>query len=563
MSAVTLEFVHEAGTWRWENGDRVVEATDASIAAGAVRAVVTVRQAGELVHRSSVKLTSDRERKRFLEVEGIVEGDFPDGILLALEERIRQDGVPGRIESSEGTGTRINFEDPEPWPDSVDGPELLADLDGWIKAHLHLGSHAVRAVALWAVATWFVSELYFAPPLVVQSPTKRAGKTLLLDLLRWIVRRGYLTSGGGVTPAVLFRLNEAWRPTILMDEAERLGGAGADRDLVGFLNNGYRKGGFIARCVEPHWEVVEFDAFGFRALAAIGSLWDTIEDRSVIIRLQRKPRGVAVRRFSARKVEREGRELARRLARFALDQADAVARAEEDTPRPKALDDRACDSWAPLFAVAAVAGGEWPEHALEAALQLSAASRDEGRSEQMIHDLRTIFEEQANPEVIQSGDLTDRLNAIETSPWGDYRKGHGITTHKLAALLRPFEVRPDQRRTSAGSKVRGWWYKDLEPLFTRYPPAEVGQVGQLSNGASSGRFQSGTESGACTTSRSAENRCGSSNVPVVPVQERGREGVHRPPPPDEDPEGFERWAIQHETQEIHPEPVPDLFGGDD
>jgi len=60
VSAVTLEFVHEAGTWRWKNGDRVVEASDASILAGEVRAVVTVRQAGELVHRSSVKLTSER-----------------------------------------------------------------------------------------------------------------------------------------------------------------------------------------------------------------------------------------------------------------------------------------------------------------------------------------------------------------------------------------------------------------------------------------------------------------------------------------------------------------------
>jgi len=430
-------------------------------------------------------------------------------------------------------GRRITLQDPEPSPGPVDGAELLDDLAGWIGSYLHFPRAAAWACALWVMATWFVEELYFAPPLIAQSPTKRAGKTLLLDLLRWPARRGYLTSGIGVTPAVLFRLNEATRPTFLIDEAERLGGRGADRDLVGLLNAGYRRGATVSRCVEPDFQVVQFDAFGFRALAAIGSLWDTIEDRAIIIPLQRKPDGASVRRFSARHVEREGRDLARRAARFAADVAGRVAEEEERAPRPSDLDDRACDSWAPLFAVARVAGGEWPDRAREAALKLSTEKEDEDRAERMIHDLHRVFAEHGDPEAFASGDLVEKLNGIETSPWGDLRKGDGLTPHKLAAMLRPFDVGPVQRRTSAGAKVRGWWLDDLEPLFTRYvsptPPPEVGQVGQSSNGAGSDGFQSGTGNDGCPSSAPAETPCESRDVPVVPLREGGGHEGGTPP----------------------------------
>jgi hypothetical protein len=44
---------------------------------------------------------------------------------------------------------------------------------------------------------------------------------------------------------------------------------------------------------------------------------------------------------------------------------------------PYGLNDRACDNWSPLLAIADLAGGEWPQRARAAALDLSGAGRDD------------------------------------------------------------------------------------------------------------------------------------------------------------------------------------------
>ncbi len=376
----------------------------------------------------------------------------------------------------------VQLADAEPWPEPVDGAALLTELTAWISSYVWISPVAATAAALWGTATWCVEHVDFAPILAVLSATKRCGKSHLLDLLRGVVRRGYLTSGSGVTTAVVFRLNNTQRPTLLIDEAEKLAGRHADRELIGMLNAGYRRGAQVQRCVERNgdFEVVAFDAFGFRALAAIGRLWDTILDRAITVRLERKPRDVTLRRFSSRVVETEAARLARRLARWAADSRTAVATALADTPRPDWLDDRACDNWAALLAVATVTGSDWPTVTLTAARTLSSAATVDAAddTERLVHDLRRLWDDEKWGAAVKSGDLTAKLNELEGSPWGDYAKGKGLTTHRLAAMCKPLGVGPRQDRDGT-QVVRGYWRTDLEPVFRRYPPPEVVQLVQL------------------------------------------------------------------------------------
>ena len=225
------------------------------------------------------------------------------------------------------------------------------------------------------------------------SPTKGSGKSLLLDLLRWICLKPVLPSGVGVTPAVVFRLNEEHPPTFLIDAAEKLSGKNGNRGIIGLLNQGYRRGSKIHRCREVRGRQVveEFDAFGFRAVAAIGSLWDTLIDRAVVIPMQPKPIGQRVKRFNGRQVESEGEELARKIGRFTEDNIGAFEPALSAAPRPQWLKDRTCDNWAALFAVAHLAGEDWPDRALDAARSLDGAAEDGDQAEQLIHDVRDVF----------------------------------------------------------------------------------------------------------------------------------------------------------------------------
>lgn len=423
-------------------------------------------------------------------------------VLAAFAER----DAAKPTESGQGV---VTMRDPDPAADVQDGARLLTELAEWITGYLYLPRHAVDAVTLWIAATWYVGVTDFAPLLALISATKRCGKTLLLHLISLVSRRGYATSGSGITTAVLFRLNEKFTPTICIDEAEKLSGRDADRELIGMLNSGYRRGAKVQRCIEKNgdYEIREFDAFGFRALASIKSLWDTVMDRSVVIQLERKPSGVTVRRFAGRVVEGEASPLARRLARWALDTSATVTDALLAVPRPEWLHDRACDNWAALFAVADAAGGDWPERARAAAEMLEAAGQSIDPTEQLVHDVARTWKVEGWTEAVASGDLVEKLNALETSPWGGWgRNGKGLTTHTLASMFRGLKVRPRQARASWGV-VRGYWLTDLEPLFERYPlpPAELVQAVQVVQGGADG-----------TSSVPV--------VPVVPVLEEGGRG---------------------------------------
>jgi putative DNA primase/helicase len=204
-------------------------------------------------------------------------------------------------------------------------------------------------------------------------------------------------------------------------------------------------------------------------------------------------------------VEKEGKELARKVYRFAQDNAEVFKTLQETAPRPEWLNDRVCDNWSTLFTIAQLAGDEWLRKALNAAKALSNVAEDGDRAERLIHDVRQIFTDKGYPEAIQSGDLIQALNGLESSPWGDYNKGKGITTHKVAAMFKPFGVRPHQERDSSGEKIRGYWLKDLQETFKRYPtPSGLGQLGQPNNAGGSSDFQSGTEKESCPTSESPE-----------------------------------------------------------
>src|SRR5262249_4339948 len=103
------------------------------------------------------------------------------------------------------------------------------------------------------------------------------------------------------------------------------------------------------------------------------------------------------------------------------------------------------DNWEPLLALADAAGGEWPKRACTAALELSASrdsSEDPSRGVRLLTDLRAIFTEDR----AASGDLCDRLNQLEESPWGGWHDGSGLKPRTLAWLLRPYDVRPKKLR---------------------------------------------------------------------------------------------------------------------
>jgi Protein of unknown function (DUF3631) len=124
-----------------------------------------------------------------------------------------------------------------------------------------------------------------------------------------------------VSSPALFRLIEAARPTVLIDEADAVFGKARNgdprnEDLRGIVNAGHRRGVSVIRCVGEGaaLTVKRFDVFGPVALAGIGDLPDTIEDRAVVIRLRRRRPADHVESLRRQFHESEARALARRAA---------------------------------------------------------------------------------------------------------------------------------------------------------------------------------------------------------------------------------------------------------
>jgi putative DNA primase/helicase len=367
---------------------------------------------------------------------------------------------------SNASGSMVELDDPEPWPQPVDGAEVLDAVAATFANYVALPVGAADALALWTAHAHCFEAFLHSPRLNLFSPEKGCGKTTLLDVVCSLTPRALRTES--ITPAVLFRLVELHKPILALDEVDTYL---ADNDeLRGLLNAGHKRGARAFRCEGDKNEVRAFNAFAPAVLAGIGHLQGTLHDRSVQIRLVRARPGEVMARFDSRRIARE-RELNRKLARWAHDNS---ARLEACDPvMPQDCFNRLADNWRPLMAVAEVAGGPWLDRARTAFALLTSNDDVEaqGQGVLLLRDLQELFVTEA-ADRLTTATLVERLNLMEDRPWCDERKGHGVNANWLSRKLRPFSVHPRTIRTGVGQgdTAKGYHLEDFTESFGRYLP---------------------------------------------------------------------------------------------
>jgi hypothetical protein len=181
----------------------------------------------------------------------------------------------------------------------IDGAKLLHGIYKLIRRFVLLSTEQAIVVTLWAVHTHAVDAAGYTPYLSIGSPTKRTGKTGLLETLNELVARPWKT--GRMSAAVLPRKIERDNPTLLLDESDTALNAkeeGYSETLRGILNTGFQRGGTSTICVKDGDDYVPHDFPTFwKALAGISRLPETIGDRSIVISMKRKMRGENIERF--------------------------------------------------------------------------------------------------------------------------------------------------------------------------------------------------------------------------------------------------------------------------
>ncbi|MEU3690305.1 DUF3631 domain-containing protein [Streptomyces narbonensis] len=365
----------------------------------------------------------------------------------------------------------------------IDGASLLADVEAFHRRfNVFPREAAYVAVALWDAHCHLLDAFDSTPRLAFLSPEPGSGKSRALEVVETLVPRPMLAVNARA--AALFRSvsDPAGPPTILFDEIDTVFGpkAGDNEELRGFLNAGHRRSGVTYRCVGDggNQTVVEFPSYTSVAVAGLGGLPDTITTRSVIIRMRRRAWNETVEPFRARLHEAEGNKLRDRLAQWADQVREDVAGRWPDMP--DGVTDRPADVWEPLLSVADAAGGDWPERARAACVELVNAARADDKGSigiRLLTDLRDHV--MVGIDRLPTVAVLDRLCSLDEAPWADM-SGRPLDSRGLAKMLGEYmtsDNTPVKARNikSAGSVLKGYYAADLHDAWQRYcPPPLLG-----------------------------------------------------------------------------------------
>jgi hypothetical protein len=363
-------------------------------------------------------------------------------------------------------------------PPKRDPGAILEDLEDFFSRFLVLPDGLPLVLGLWSLATHLFEVFDAFPYLAVTSPTKRCGKTRVCELISFVCFQPLQTVS--ISSAALYRILGEDKRTLLIDEAESLSRPRDEKaaTLREILNAGYRQGAVVVRCKrknkgadsqesEETYETEKFSTYCPKALVLIGRLQETLADRCIEIRMERRGK-VEVERFRFARVQRETIHLQRAASSWARRHSKMVNEHYQCNDVPN-LRDRESELWLPLFSVCAIAAPDRLSQ-LEAISQCLANAKAEDEpadySLQLLLDCQHVFDE-SKRDRLPTAEILRNLNAREDRPWQRWSRGRGLDAHNLSRLLRAFQIHPQNLRVAL-QVVKGYLRESFRKSWERY-----------------------------------------------------------------------------------------------
>ena len=137
---------------------------------------------------------------------------------------------------------------------------------------------------------------------------------------------------------------------------------------------------------------------------------------------------------------------------------------------PATAHNRLGDNWRPLFAIAEVAGGDWPQLVLDAFNKLTAREYRDAQSlgVNLLHDIRQIFTQLSEgSDRISSRELVVALCHIPDSPWLEAHNRKPINETWLGRRLRQYNINSKTIRMG-DDRAKGYELADFTEAFVRF-----------------------------------------------------------------------------------------------
>lgn len=334
------------------------------------------------------------------------------------------------------------------------GAHVLDMTERWMRKFVHFPSETHHTItALWIAgvhmtdgggpdtAPQLIHKAYARLGFVSDEPG--SGKTTAMERALALCPRGELIiqpSLAGIMDAV----DE--RQTLGLDEADKYFGkkGGAQPQVIGFINAGYRKGGGYVR-----FKNRKVDSFapmlysGLLEALGVNPALSPLRTRSMLLEMHPAPYGARVDEFDDERHEYAQDTLRDALASWGKLVAPRVPRIP--VPEVEGVTNRRAQLWRPLFRVAILAGGEWPDRALRACLDLESGISGQGPSltpsQRIMADIWAV----AGRRKIMTTELIKRLHSIDGAPWRYVFPDHQGTgeARELAEMLAPHGLIPD------------------------------------------------------------------------------------------------------------------------
>ena len=168
----------------------------------------------------------------------------------------------------------------------MDGQVLFGHVKGFCETFLYFENPILYDVlAAWILHTWLINHWRATGPLLLIGPVS-SGKTTVIEVLEELAFRG--VRGGSMSNATMFRLSDAYMPTLLIDESQ-IYAREEWAEAQSFLNERYRKGGKVWRMEGEGKNMVPrgFNAYGATALAQSNDTWEAMRSRAIVLNMEK------------------------------------------------------------------------------------------------------------------------------------------------------------------------------------------------------------------------------------------------------------------------------------
>ena len=309
---------------------------------------------------------------------------------------------------------------------------------------------ATWALALFAASNWIYQAFTETPRFHISALEYGAGKTRVMELVSLLCPNPQMMAK--ITGPALYHIIDERHPAPLcLDEADVIFGAGQrGEELRGILNAGYKYNGTITRVSKG--EAADFSVYCPAMFAGKGKLPKSLDDRSVTIMMTRRRPGQQMDRFIPKMHDAMGRKIGLMLGAWATKIQGPAGDILWDDP-PETLADRQVDILTPLYAIAQMAAGPWPERFAEivTVLVLGGVATDEvSPGTALLAAIRDVWPEDTDR--LATHQLAELLAEHES---GEFAWPESQRAAELNARMRDMGIPPVPMRIN-GTVMRGY-----------------------------------------------------------------------------------------------------------